>query len=243
MKTILITGATGGIGKSLAMKFANNNFAVAVGYNNSEEEAKAIYNDITNSGNQAILVKGDISDSKQCEAIVNEVIQKLGHIDVLINNAGISSNDMLIDETDEKTKQVIETNLLGTIFLTKKALKHMISFGAGKIINISSIWGVRGASCEATYSASKAAIISLTQSLAKEVSGANITVNCIAPGVVDTKMNNNLNKEEKAQLMESIPLGRFASAEEIADIAFFLASESAGYITGQTIVVDGGILL
>lgn len=243
MKTILISGASQGIGKELAYTFSKNGYFVAINYNKSKKEAEKLYDDIINSGGNAILVQGDISDNNQVKQIVKNTLDCFGHIDVLINNAGICRQNLLIDEPDEQTQEIINTNLLGTIFLTKQVLKSMTEQKYGTIINISSVWGVCGASCESTYSASKSALIALTKSLAKEMAGANITVNCIAPGVIDTKMNKNLSHEEKIDLINSIPLRRIGSCKDVANTALFLASESASYITGQTIVVDGGFIL
>ena len=243
MKTVLISGASHGIGKELALTFANNGYSVAINYNRSQKEATELYNQIVTNGGNAILVQGDVSDPICSKNIVNTTLKCFGHIDVLINNAGISSTGLLIDEEDSTTKDVVNTNLLGTIFLTKNVAKSMIERRCGKIINISSMWGICGASCECTYSATKAALICLTKSFAKEVGNAGISVNCIAPGLIATKMNSHLSKEEMSELIESIPLGRIGTPKDVASVALFLASEQASYITGQTITVDGGFVL
>ena len=243
MKTVLISGASQGIGRELALSFSQNGYSVAINYNKSEKEAYELYQTITNKGGNAILVRGDISNPIEAKEIVEQTLSCFGHIDILINNAGICNKGLLIDEDDTTTNNIVNTNLLGTIFLTKYVAKSMLEHRSGKIINISSVWGICGASCECTYSATKAALICLTKSFAKEVGGAGITVNCIAPGLISTKMNNNLSQNELDELVESITLGRIGTPKDVANVALFLASEDANYITGQTITVDGGFIL
>ena len=243
MKTVLISGASQGIGKELATAFFENGYSVAINYNKSKNEAYELYHSIINNGGNAILVQGDISDPIQAKNIVKQTLDCFGHIDVLINNAGICHNGLLIDEEDLTTNNIVNTNLLGSIFLTKYVAKSMMERKYGKIINISSVWGICGASCECTYSATKAALICLTKSFAKEVGSTGITVNCIAPGLISTKMNNHLSKDELDELINSIPLGRIGTPKDVSRVALFLASDDASYITGQTITVDGGFVL
>lgn len=242
-KVVLITGASNGIGAQMARVFANNDYCVIVNYNKSKTKAENLVNEICSKGKMAISYQADVSCAKQVEDMVNYAISCFGHIDVLINNAGICSNKILIDETYESVNDVISVNVLGTIITSKIVTKHMLKTGKGKIINISSIWGVVGGAGESVYSASKGAIIAFTKSLAKELAFSNITVNAIAPGVVETNMLNCFNKQEKQNLKEEIPLKRFASTNEIANVALFLAEKKADYITGQTIQIDGGFCL
>ena len=243
MKVVLITGSSKGIGRDIAKVFAKNGYAVVVCYNKSKESAEKVCNEIVNSGGNAILTKVDVTNIDDIKNMVSYVISSFGHIDVLINNAGVAHNALLIDESEENIDAILDTNLKGTIEVTKYVLPHMLKNNGGKIINISSIWGSEGASCESVYSASKAGIIGFTKSIAKEYAYSNITANCICPGVVDTDMNKNLSTEELKDLVDSIPQKRMLRGEEIGELALFLANNTGDYITGQSIIVDGGFLL
>ncbi|MBQ7884929.1 MAG: SDR family oxidoreductase [Clostridia bacterium] len=242
-KVVLITGASNGIGKAMAILFAQNGYRVVIGYNNSNKSAQELANSLCQNGHTAICVKADISKDDQVNALVQETISTFGHIDVLINNAGVCSYNLLIDEDIQTINKTISTNLVGTINCTKYVCKHMMQNKYGKIINMSSVWGLYGASNESIYSASKGGIIAFTKAMAKELSYSGITVNCIAPGIVDTNMMSKFSPEELSQLKSEIPLGRFANPDEIAQLALFLASDNANYITGQTIQIDGGFAL
>ena len=242
-KIVLITGASNGIGKEMAKAFALNGYKVVINYNKSKEHAIALANEICSNGQTAFAIKADVSKPKEVYEMIDEILKTFGHIDILINNAGICSNSLLIDESDEDINNVINTNLIGTINCTKQACIHMIKRGYGKIINISSIWGVCGASNESVYSASKGGIIAFSKAMAKELAYSGITVNCIAPGVVETNMMKDFTDTEKQDIKSEIPLGRFARPQEIANLAMFLASKQADYITGQTITIDGGFTL
>lgn len=239
-KVVLITGASNGIGSAIAKMFAENDYVVAINYNKSKLNAELLCNSLLNCGYNAICVKGDVSNADDVKNMINELVLTFGRIDVLINNAGISSNKLLIDEDIENINNVIATNLLGTIYCSKECVKHMISQGYGKIINISSIWGVVGASMESVYSASKGGIIAFTKALAKELAYSNITVNAIAPGVVDTNMLNCFSDKEKEEIKSQIPLGRFITPKEIAQQCLHLSSDQCECITGQIIQIDGG---
>ena len=239
-KVVLITGASNGIGMELAKSFAGEDYCVVINYNKSEQNATNLANELYANGHNAITYKADVSNEEQVENMIKYVIDVFGHIDVLINNAGVCSYNILIDETLPSISEQLNTNLLGTIICSKIVAKQMIKQNYGKIINISSIWGICGASGETVYSASKGGIIAFTKALAKELAYSNILVNCIAPGVVDTKMLNHLSNNEKNQLLNEIPLGRFATPKDISNSALFLASDKASYITGQIIQVDGG---
>lgn len=242
-KVVLITGASSGIGKATAIAFAKKGYSVAINYNKSKKQAEELLAQLTKMGCNCISVCADVSDIVSIKNMINEVIACFGHIDVLINNAGISCNKILLDTSVEDINNVLDTNLIGTILTTKEVLPSMINNGKGKIINISSIWGLFGASCESVYSASKGGLIAFTKAMAKEVAYNNINVNCIAPGVVSTKMMDEYSKEEKEILKNQIPFGRFAKPEEIAALCTFLASDDASYITGQVIQIDGGYCL
>ena len=239
-KVVLITGASNGIGAEMAKIFANNNYNVVINYNKSKDNAEKLANEICSDGHNAICLRADVSDIEQVKQMVKEIIKTFGHIDVLINNAGICSYKILIDENIESIKNQLNTNLLGTILCSQVVSKQLIKQNYGKIINISSIWGITGASGETIYSATKGGIIAFTKALAKELAFSNITVNSIAPGVVNTKMLDNLSEQDKQDLKTQIPLGRFATTKEIANLALFIASENGDYITGQTIQIDGG---
>lgn len=239
-KVVLITGASRGIGKAMAETFAQNGYRVAINYNSSVEKAEKLALDLCKKGHKAIAVKADVRDYLQVEKMIEQVVQTFGHIDILINNAGITSYNILMDENPRSILDVINTNLVGTIFCSKCACVHMVKNGGGKIINMSSIWGVNGASGESVYSASKGGVTAFTKALAKELSYSNITVNAIAPGVVNTDMISHLSEQEKLILKDEIPFNRFATTDEISKLALYLASDDAGYITGQTIQIDGG---
>ncbi|MBE7082556.1 MAG: glucose 1-dehydrogenase [Clostridiales bacterium] len=242
-KVVLITGAAKGIGASMAELFAQKGYKVVINYNKSEMEAVAFANKICAKGQIALPFKADISKNEQAEQLIAFALKNFGHIDVLINNAGISTNKLLVDESYENITQLINNNLVSTINTTRLVAKHMITQGQGKILNISSIWGLYGASNESVYSASKGGIIAFTKAMAKELAYNNITVNCIAPGVVETDMLNCYNQKEKETLKQEIPLNRFANPSEIAELALFLASEKSDYITGQVIQIDGGFYI
>lgn len=242
-KVVLITGSSNGIGAQMAKTFADNGYKVVINYHKSKDNAIKLANEICSNGQTAIAIKADVGNPLEVESMINETLQTFGHIDVLINNAGICSNKLLIDEQNENILKVVNTNLLGTINCCKQSCKHMMQRRYGKIINISSIWGICGASNESIYSASKGGIIAFSKAMAKELAYSNITVNCIAPGAVETNMMNEYSDEEKIEIKNQIPLGRFASPNEIANLALFLSNEQANYITGQVITIDGGFTL
>lgn len=242
-KVVLITGASNGIGAELAKSFSNEGYCVVINFNKSEQKAIDLANEICSSGHTAITYKADVSNENQVENMVKYMLDVFGHIDVLVNNAGVCSYNILIDESTESISNQINTNLLGTILCSKIVSKQMIKQNYGKIINISSIWGICGASGETVYSATKGGVIAFTKALSKELAYSNILVNCVAPGVVDTKMLNHLSNEEKNNLLNDIPLGRFATTKDISNTVLFLASEQADYITGQVIQVDGGFVV
>ncbi len=241
-KVALITGASRGIGRAIAIEFAKQGASVVINYSTDDEGAKETLEEVKNVNGYGIIIKGDISSFKNCKIIVDEIIKSMGKIDILVNNAGISQIGLFMDAVENEIEKIISTNLLGAMYLTNQVIKDMISRKNGNIINISSMWGDVGASCEVLYSAAKGGLNSFTKALAKEVAPSNIRVNAISPGVINTKMNSFLGEEEKKSLEEEIPLGRFGEPSEIGKIAVFLCSEASSYITGQIIRADGGFI-
>lgn len=243
MKTVLITGASRGIGRMTAKKFAENGYNVTINYNKSKMAAEELCREIKTLGGSAETFKADVSDNSQVEEMIKAVNQRFGVIDVLINNAGIAPvQGLFTDFKESEMKAVFETNVFGMMNCARAVVPQMVKEHKGKIVNVSSIWGICGASCEVLYSSAKAAVIGFTKALAKELALSGISVNCVAPGLIDTDMNSHLSQEDILAFCEEIPVGRVGKTEEIAETILFLASEKASYITGQTIVVDGGII-
>lgn len=234
---ILITGASRGIGKEIAIKLANNGNRVIANYNKSEEQA----NILKQENNNIEIYKADVSRREEVHKMVTDVIQKYGKIDVLINNAGISEEKMFIDVTDDDWNRMINVNLYSVFCVTQEVLSSMVAQKNGCIINISSIWGLVGASCESIYSVSKAGIDAITKSLAKELGPSGIRVNSIAPGIIDTDMNKNLNQQEMDQIKENIPLEKIGKAIDIAKCVEWLVDDK--YTTGQIISINGGWII
>lgn len=237
-KCVLITGGSRGIGAACVKKFSRCGYRVAFIYNHSDREADALSEEYG-----ALAIKADISDSSKASEAVKKANELLGCIDILINNAGVSSFSLFDEISDAEWHRILGTNLDGTFFVTREAAKIMIRQKYGRIINIGSVWGRCGASCEVHYSASKAGIRGMTMALAKELGPSGITVNCIEPGVIDTEMNSALNRETVKELVDCTPLNRIGKPEDIADAAFFLAGDGASFITGQCLGVDGGFSL
>lgn len=242
-KTVLITGASRGIGRAIAKLFAENNYNVVINYNKSENEAKELQNYLTNKGYSARIFKADVSNVNEVNSLVNYTIGQFEKIDVLINNAGISKTNLFTDISYDEWNEIMNVNLNGVFYTTKKTLQYMLPEMSGKIINISSIWGMVGGSFEVHYSASKAAIIGMTKALAKELGPSNINVNCIAPGVIKTDMLNNVSDDTLDILKEETPLMKLGSPEDIAKCALFLASEGGDFLTGQVISPNGGFVI
>ena len=241
-KTILVTGASRGIGAEIARTFAKNGYNVAFCYNRSDEKAKDLKVELEKYGAKVYMKKLDVSDVLNIKPFVENVIKEFNRIDVLVNNAGIAKSSLLIDMSDDEIVSILNTNLTASIVFSKEVSKYMLSGDAGRIINISSIWGVSGACMETVYSASKAGLIGFTQGLSKELGSSGITVNAIAPGLIDTDMNKGYTKEELQDVISQIPCGRIGRPEDVANLALFLASDNASYITGQCIAVDGGFI-
>lgn len=242
-KTVLVTGASRGIGKAIATLFAQNGYNTIINYNKSEKEAMDLYNELSEKGYSVRLFKADVSKRDEVNSMINFCIGEFQSIDVLINNAGISKDKLFTDITDDDWNEMMDININGVFYCTQKSLQYMISQKSGKIINISSIWGLVGGSCEVHYSTSKAAVIGLTKSLAKEVGPSNIQVNCIAPGIIQTDMINGVSDDILDILKEETPLMRLGTPDDIAHCAFYLASSGADFITGQVISPNGGMII
>ena len=242
-RTALITGASRGIGAATARRLARAGYAVAVNYCRSEERALALVEELWGAGHTAMAVHADVSDPDQVGDMVDNVLDKFCQLDILVCNAGRSWVGLLGDMTPEEWRELFAVNLDSVFYCCKAVMPHMIHRKRGKIITISSMWGQVGASCEAAYSASKAGVIGLTKALAKELGPSGITVNCVAPGVVDTEMNQNLTAEDLDALRQETPLERIGRAEDVAESVRFLASEGADFITGQVICPNGGLII
>lgn len=242
-KTVLITGSSRGIGKQTALEFARRGYNVVVNYNKSENEAISLKNEITKFSENIKIFKCDVSDRNQAKSLIDFTVDIFGKIDILVNNAGISYQSLFTDITLKEWRKVFSVNVEGTFNCSQFAVKDMLKYHEGKIINVSSIWGMAGASCEVHYSASKAAIIGFTKALAKELGPSNIQVNCVAPGIIDTDMNGNISEDIMLELTSQTPLGRIGTASDISKTIFFLCSEDANFITGQIISPNGGFLI
>ena len=241
-KIALITGATRGIGKEIALTLAQEGYNIAINYRTENDELKTTKKEIENLNVECLAVKGDISKFEDTENIVKQVIEKFGKIDVLVNNAGITKDMLLMRMKPEDFKSVIDVNLIGTFNMTKNVIPHMTKARSGRIINISSVVGISGNAGQTNYSASKAGIIGFTKSLAKEVASRNILVNAVAPGFIQTNMTDVLKEEVKEEIAKTIPLKRMGTTKDVANVVKFLASEDSSYITGQVINVNGGMI-
>lgn len=241
-KTVLITGASRGIGASIARKFAKEGYQLVLNCNSSKDLLNTLADDLIKTYHaQVLCCIGDIGQYSFVESMFEQIKEKFHKLDVLVNNAGISYIGLLTDMSITEWNSMIDTNLTSVFSCSKLAIPMMLSQQSGKIINISSVWGISGASCEVAYSASKGGVNALTKALAKELALSNIQVNAIACGVIDTQMNACFSLEEKEALIDEIPAGRFGKPEEVAQVAFELA-QSVSYLTGQIITIDGGFL-
>lgn len=242
-KCALITGATRGIGKQIAITLAKQGYNIALNYRKENEELENTKKEIEEIGVQVLAVKGDVANFEECENFVKQVIERFGQIDVLVNNAGITKDMLLMRMKKEDFEQVIDTNLVGTFNVTKNVVPYMMKARSGRIINISSVVGISGNAGQTNYSASKAGIIGFTKSLAKEIASRNILVNAVAPGFIETNMTDVLKDDVKQEIAKNIPLKRMGTAQDVANVVKFLASDDSSYITGQVINVDGGMLM
>ena len=243
IKVALVTGATRGIGKEIALTLAENGFNVALNYRKENEELESLKKEIESKNVKCLAVCGDVSNYEQVENFVKEIISEFGRIDVLVNNAGITKDMLLMRMKKEDFESVIDVNLVGTFNVTKNVIPYMMKARNGKIVNISSVVGISGNAGQTNYSASKAGIIGFTKSLAKEVASRNINVNAVAPGFIQTDMTNVLKDEIKEEISKNIPLKRMGTVRDVANLVSFLVSENSNYITGQVINVDGGMLM
>lgn len=242
-KVAIVTGASRGIGKAIAMELANQGATVIINYNGSEDRAKEVLTSIETNGGKGMVYRCNVSDYSECEAFFANVLKEYGRVDILVNNAGITRDGLLMRMTEEDFDQVLDTNLKGTFHCMKFVNRPMLKQRAGRIINISSVSGVLGNAGQANYSASKAGVIGLTKSVAREVASRGITVNAIAPGFIETEMTEVLSEAVKSSAVQQIPLGKFGQAADVADMVAYLASDKAGYITGQVIHIDGGMAI
>ncbi len=238
----LVTGASRGIGASIASRLASSGFRVAVNYHTSPDAARQVVDNINESQGEAFLAGGDVSDEESAKAVVQQVIDHCGHIDALVNNAGINRDRLLLRMASNDWDQVLDTNLRGAFLCTKYAMPHMIRQRKGRIVNISSVVGLSGNPGQANYAAAKAGLIGFTKAVAREVASRNVTVNALAPGYITTGMVEDLPEETQQQILSRIPMGRFGSAEDVAEAVLFLCGDGAGYITGQVLTIDGGLI-
>ncbi|SER05535.1 3-oxoacyl-[acyl-carrier-protein] reductase [Gracilibacillus ureilyticus] len=242
-KVALITGASRGIGRAIALNYARNGAKVAVNYAGNEEKAQQVVNEITQNGGQAIKIKANVSKDAEVKAMVKEVVQTFGSLDILVNNAGITRDNLIMRMSEADFDEVIDINLKGVFLCTKGVTRQMMKQKSGRIINVSSVVGVSGNPGQANYVSAKAGVIGLTKTTAKELAMRNILVNAIAPGFIETDMTDQLTDEQKEQMLSLIPLHKLGQAEDVANVALFLASEQSNYVTGQTIQVDGGMVM
>lgn len=241
-KCALITGASGGIGTEIALRLANDGFNIAACYYSDESGIKELEKKLELTEIDYRIYKADVSDMNSIKKIFADATDCFGGVSVLVNNAGMAQQKLFTDITEEEFDRITDVNFKGVFNCCQCAVPYMIEKKSGKIINISSMWGICGASCETVYSATKAAVIGLTKALARELAPSNVQVNCIAPGAIETKMNSNLSDEDKKAFAEEIPMGRFGAAEEIAGVVSFLASKDSDYVTAQVITADGGLI-
>lgn len=242
-KVAFITGATRGIGKQIAITLAKNGYDICLNYRKENDDLNNAKNEIESNNVKCLTVQGDVSNFDDCKRMIDEIMADFGKIDVLVNNAGINKDALIMRMSKEDFESVIDVNLVGTFNITKNVVPHMMKARSGKIINISSVVGVAGNAGQTNYAASKAGIIGFTKSLAKEIGSRNIQVNAVAPGFIETQMTDVLNDTVKEEISKSIPLKRMGSVDDVAGVVKFLASEDSSYITGQVINVDGGMVM
>lgn len=242
-KVALVTGASRGIGKEIALELARQGANVAVNFAGSETKANEVVDEIKTLGRDAFVVKCDVSNSKEVTEMVKGTIERFGHLDILVNNAGITRDNLLMRMKEEEWDDVININLKGVFLCTKAVTRQMMKQRVGRIINIASIVGVSGNPGQANYVAAKAGVIGLTKTTAKELATRNITVNAIAPGFITTDMTDKLSEEVKKEMLKQIPLARLGEPKDIAKVVAFLASDDTSYITGQTLHIDGGMVM
>lgn len=242
-RVALVTGASRGIGRAIALRLAAEGCYVVINYNGSKEKAEEVQQEILQAGGQAHIYQCNVADFQACGEMFKDTISKMGHLDILVNNAGITKDGLLMGMSEEDFSKVVDTNLKGTFYCIRHAARTMIKQKKGRIINLSSIVGVSGNAGQANYAASKAGVIGLTKSAAKELASRGITVNAIAPGFICTDMTQVLPEQVKEKIWAQIPMGGFGDPQDVAAAAAFFASEEAGYISGQVLMVDGGMAM
>ncbi|MCX4376057.1 MAG: 3-oxoacyl-[acyl-carrier-protein] reductase [Lachnospiraceae bacterium] len=242
-KVALVTGAGRGIGRQIALTLAKNGAAVIVNYNGSKESAEAVAAEITAAGGTAEAIQCNVADFAASEVFIKQVLEKYQKVDILVNNAGVTRDNLIMRMTEEDYDMVLDTNLKGAFHMIKHLSRSFIKQRSGKIINISSVSGVLGNAGQSNYSASKAGLIGLTKSIAREFASRGINVNAVAPGFIDTDMTKNMTEDAKRALNGMIPMGKIGNASDVADLVLFLAGEHSNYITGQVICVDGGMCI
>ena len=242
-KVVLVTGGSRGIGKEVAMKFAKEGYNVVTNYVSDKTDKEKLKKEFEENNVKALVLKADVSKTEDVENLVKQAIDTFGKIDVLVNNAGITRDNLLMRMPEEDFDKVIETNLKGTFLVTKAVTKYMMKKRHGSIINLSSVVGVAGNAGQSNYSASKAGIIGFTKSVAKELASRNIRANAVAPGFIETDMTDVLKEDVKEHIYNQIPLKRMGTAKEVAELIYFLGSDNSSYITGQVINIDGGMVM
>jgi 3-oxoacyl-[acyl-carrier protein] reductase len=242
-RVAVVTGGGRGIGRAVAVRLANEGANVAISYRSNDTTAQEVAEEVRAAGVLCEIFKGDVASSEDVDALFRGVGEALGQVEILINNAGLTRDNLMMRMKEDEFDEVLRTNLKGTYLCTRAALRPMIRARWGRIINVSSVVGLVGNAGQANYAASKAGIIGLTKSVAREVAQRGITANVVAPGYVETELTRSLSDDTKDQIMGQVPAGRFAEAEEVAEVVAFLAGEDAGYVTGQTVAVDGGMTM
>ncbi|MBA2874025.1 3-oxoacyl-[acyl-carrier-protein] reductase [Thermaerobacillus caldiproteolyticus] len=242
-KVALVTGASRGIGRAIALELAHQGAKVAVNYAGSEAKANEVVAEIVNMGGEAFAIQADVSNAEAVDRMVKEVLDRFERLDILVNNAGVTRDNLLMRMKEEEWDEVINTNLKGVFNCTKAVTRPMMKQRYGRIVNVASVVGVIGNAGQANYVAAKAGVIGLTKTAAKELASRNITVNAIAPGFITTDMTDRLSEDIRTEMLKQIPLARFGEPEDIAKVVAFLVSDAANYMTGQTLHVDGGMVM